>query len=79
MPCGVCGPFGCYVQCPWKAECRACDYSENPYGKPNCAVINPHISGYDKELERLSEGAARYNAHWRPTFNPNGFTPTGFM
>jgi hypothetical protein len=78
MPCGQ--GYGCYNGCsaaPLIMECE--NPGPNPYMQTPKTRINPHISGYDKELEFLSDGAARYNSHWRPTFNPNGFTPSGFM
>ena len=76
MRCGNCGPFGCYVQCPMYQECkeRMSEQDSWPGGVPSTA-INPAVCGYDRELENLSSGSAKYNAHWRPCFNPNGFTP----
>ena len=79
--CGQCATFGCYGcnicplpardYCPWETP--------NPYGEPPIARIDPRISGYDEELDDLSSGSAKFNSHWRPCLNLNGFTPSGYM
>jgi hypothetical protein len=58
--------------------CTCTQNGRHGYHSP-CTLVDPTISGYDRVIDELSGGAAKYNSHWRPCFNPNGFTPTGYM